>query len=127
MESAVILAGFVLVSIVIVYVAISSSTMRISQESRIVERQTQEDLSKLYEASRGMYRIGWSSYIKEVPLSNTYNIYITEDSITLEINGMNFSEAGPTPLVPKNLSSASSLNLTYVVYEGSGHINITKS
>ena len=127
MESAVVLAGFALISLVIIYVVIASSSLQISQQSRIFENQVRGDLKNLFDTARGMYRIGWSSYDKTVPLSNSYDIYITENSITLSIYGRNYSEAGPVPLVPKNLTGVSSVNLSYVVYAGSGHINITES
>lgn len=126
MESAVVLATFSLIAIVIIYVVLVSSSLTTYQQARITEKQVSNDAKKLFTISEGVYRSGWSSDPTSVNLHNEYDIKVGEKYITLYYGTISSSETGPVPFVPTSLNDTSVVNVSYVVYNGTGHINLTQ-
>ncbi len=124
MQSAIVLAGFTLVSIVIIYVMITSTSQFSVNKAEVFQQKLYRDAEKVEDIAQATYVKGWTKSITKISFDENYSFKVGPNYITMSKYGEEITRVLPLNIIPAEFN-ASSINISYSVYNGTAAINIT--
>ncbi len=129
MESIVIATGFVIIFLLLLFVIAFNYTSITSFAFEAEKASAREDLERLIVTLDRIYSSGYVGEPTTVTFPYKYNFYVGERIVVMERVDVpiRVEAASSSPLVPTNISSTSSVNITYSIYSSSWALKIEKA